>query len=444
MNHQLNFRKPWAMLALSMTLLLFTADFTLCQGQRTNSKSEIQKLEQKLFDLPDVRFEKSSNPGRYPVYKLSVKQPIDHNDPSQGHFYQAVQLTHRGYDKPVVINTNGYTLESRPMELFSILKSNFVSVEHRFFGSSVPKGKPWKYLSIQQATADYHHIRQLLGKIYGGKWISTGISKGGETCAYYRFFYPDDVDMTIPYVAPFPNALKDQRTYPFIAKSGTEEVRKKIRQFQVNVLKNKKEIVPRFKYYLKGKGDSVKLIGGEEAAIELFVMEYPFGFFQSGKSAKSIPGPDATAEQLLDHLVLGGDFSYLYDSQTKGLAAHYYQHATQLGYYGYQTEPFGDLISKWKGEPSACFFPFDKNLKYDPTTRNNFIKWIQSDADDIIFIYGAVDTWTMAAANIGENKNIHRFILPGRHHGTARIRFAAGDTRKDIMKLIKEELESKN
>ncbi len=92
-----------------------------------------------------------------------------------------------------------------------MLDANFVSVEHRFFGPSTPQEKDWDFLTIQQAAGDYHHVRTLLGAIYKDQWISTGISKGGETATYYRFFYPDDVVVTVPYVAPFPIGLKDQR-----------------------------------------------------------------------------------------------------------------------------------------------------------------------------------------------------------------------------------------
>ena len=34
---------------------------------------------------------------------------------------------------------------------------------------------------MDNSLADYHHVRQALGEIFKGKWISTGISKGGQT-----------------------------------------------------------------------------------------------------------------------------------------------------------------------------------------------------------------------------------------------------------------------
>ena len=401
---------------------------------------KVERLERKLFDLPDVRFERIKNYGDQPAFLLEVKQPVDHEEPSRGHFYQRVLLIHRGFDKKVVINTNGYGLEMSPGELAEMLEANFVSVEHRYFGPSTPEKKEWEFLTIEQATADYHRIREILGQIYHGKWVSTGISKGGETAAYYRYFYPRDVSATVAYVAPFPIGLKDQRFYPFFETVGTAECRAKIEAFQRMVLENKAEILPRLKYYLKGKGAQVEFIGGVEAALELFVLEYPFSFWQSGKDCDQIPGPEANPEELLDYLVDGGDYWYLLDDSTVELAAHYYQHATQLGYYGYQTERFGDLIQKWKGEPSACFFPYQKNLKFDPTVRQAITQWLQTEAAGLVFIYGGQDTWTVAQAELGDNQQVAKFILPGKHHGNARIRFASPSMREQILNKIKEQV----
>ena len=402
-----------------------------------NAPDETELLEQRLFDLPDLRFERVENAGRFPAYLLNVKQPINHEDASQGHFYQQVYLVHRGFGKKVIINTNGYGLNRSATELFGMLRANYISVEHRYFGPSTPKEKQWKFLTIQQAAADYHHVRELLGQIYAEDWVSTGISKGGETCTYYKYFYPDDVVLSVPYVAPFPKGVKDPRFYEYLDTVGTQECRDKMFQFQKNVLLHKEELVPKLKYYLKGKNETVEILGGYEAALELFVLEYPFGFWQYGRTIDSIPDADTKPEGLLDHLLDGGDYWYLLDQATEDMAAHYYQHATQLGYYGYQTEPFGDLIKKWGEEPSACFFPYDDKLAYDSTIRDNVIEWMQTDAEDIVFIYGAVDTWTVAQAIIGDNTKVKKFVLPGKHHGSARISQASPSTRKEILAEIK-------
>ena len=102
-------------------------------------------------------------------------------------------------------------------------------MEHRYFGESMPDSLNYNYLNLKQATADLHHIRQLFGQIYTGKWVSTGVSKGGATTIFYRYFYPEDVDASVPYVAPVNREQEDQRLYRFLDTIGTDQCREKIR-----------------------------------------------------------------------------------------------------------------------------------------------------------------------------------------------------------------------
>ena len=67
-------------------------------------------LEKHLFEMPDVIFTKIETPEGYQAaYKLMIKQPLDHTNPSEGYFYQKVYYSHMGYDHPTAIITNGYS-----------------------------------------------------------------------------------------------------------------------------------------------------------------------------------------------------------------------------------------------------------------------------------------------------------------------------------------------
>lgn len=400
---------------------------------------ETEALEKLFSAIPDLKFKRLEDVDSFPTYALRVQQAVDHNDSKQGFFQQRIRLIHRGFKHKMVINTNGYTLRPKPMELFDLLDANYLSVEHRYFGPSTPEPKKWEYLTIQQVAADYHHIKKLLGQIYKENWISTGISKGGETATYYKHFYPNDVAVCVPYVAPFPNDLMDKRLYGFLDTMGSEACRERIFTFQKNVLKNKKTIGSLLKFYLKGKGETVELIGGTEAALEIFVLEFPFSLWQNGKDCTDVPDANADPETLLLHLLEGEDLLYLIDNTTQMLAAHYYQHATQLGYYGYRTEPFGDLIEHWEGEVSACFFPEGK-LKYDRSTFDNMMMWLQGEAEDIIFLYGATDTWTAAQAEIGMNSKLKKYIFPDKDHKDARLNEIDPALKQEILNWINKRL----
>jgi len=182
-----------------------------------------QRLERELYNLPNVSFTDVSKPGdQYLTYDWMIRQALDHSHPEKGSFYQWVQLRHRGFNRPVVMETHGYQMYRGKNEPEQIMDANCIGVEYRFFGKSVPDTLKWEYLKIEQAAADLHEVNQLLRKIYNGKWFSTGISKGGQTTLFYKYFYPEDVDVAIPYVAPIDNALEDTRIYNFLDTIGTQ------------------------------------------------------------------------------------------------------------------------------------------------------------------------------------------------------------------------------
>ena len=150
---------------LTVTLLI-QAFFLLAQDQAA-------ELERALFNLPDVSFQRLPDLNGYLQYDLRVRQPLDHQDPSKGYFYQQVRLTHHGFDRPIVMCTQGYQINLGKNEIEAILDANYLNIEHRFFGKSVPDSIQWQYLTLEQVTADLHHINQLFRAVYSGKWIST-------------------------------------------------------------------------------------------------------------------------------------------------------------------------------------------------------------------------------------------------------------------------------
>ena len=49
----------------------------------------------------------------------------------------------------------------------------------------------------------------------------------------YRTFFPEDVDISVPYVAPLCSGVEDGRHEPFLKMVSTPEARKKIEDFQL-------------------------------------------------------------------------------------------------------------------------------------------------------------------------------------------------------------------
>jgi hypothetical protein len=386
--------------------------------------AQISSLEKKLFELPDVIFSTVEIPeGFDEAYKLSVRQPIDHKDPQKGYFYQRVFLSHRGFDRPVVFVTEGYEQPGiYHNELTSLLNANQVEVEHRYFGESMPDSLDYNYLNVEQEASDLHHINQLLKEIYKSKWISTGISKGGQNSIYYRYFFPGDVDVTVPYVAPLNLALGDERIYTFFDTVNTSECRNKIRDFQVRMLKERKNVLPLLTWYSKGKNLDFTYLNFE-TAFEYTVLEYSFSFWQWGHSCSEIPPSNSSLEDAVSHLLSVSDIDFFADKTMKKFASHYYQAAGELGYYSYNTDDFKGLLEALplKPYPTAIFTPGKMNVDYHNTVSKQVYDWTQTSGNNIVYIYGAGDTWSATSIPPSGKTNSLWFFLDGANHATARI-----------------------
>jgi len=397
-----------------------------------------ERLEEALFNLQDVSF--SYLPARSSTeltYELKIKQPIDHLDQSKGYFYQRVVFTHKGFDRPVVMETNGYELYPYPSELSYMLDANYLNIEHRFFGASIPNGKPWAYLTLEQVSADLHKINQLFRQIYRGKWVSTGVSKGGQTTLFYKYFYPHDVDVAVPYVAPFDYAKEDTRIYDFLDTVGDKACREKIRNFQLYVLKNKKAVLEKLKWYAKGKGLTFEYIGGLEKAFEYAVLEYDFSFWQSQIQCDAIP-PLKDLDEVVDHFNAVSDISFLDDKSMKKFESHYYQAGTQMGYYGYDIAPFKKYLD-FQTNPSAIHMP--TSAKETPFSDALILKvksWLETDANNLLYIYGGTDTWSATRVHPATVTNSKAFILPNKGHYEARVKNMSPAMQQDFFSKLKE------
>ncbi len=99
------------------------------------AQNEQEKLEKLLLNFPDISFTKISKQNdRYLQYTLAIRQPLDHQNPKRGYFSQSVILTHVGFDRPTVMETQGYSLNFADNEIKQILRANNLNIEHRFLG----------------------------------------------------------------------------------------------------------------------------------------------------------------------------------------------------------------------------------------------------------------------------------------------------------------------
>ena len=398
-------------------------------------------LEQKISAISAIKeirpLETSEFSEKYVTY---FTQPLDHRHPEKGSFRQRVIVSHVGFDRPTVIVTEGYgaayALRSQYREeLSKLLNANMIFVEYRYFLESTPEPKDWQYLTAENSADDLHAITTAFKNIYPGKWIATGISKGGQTTLLYRTFYPDDVDISVPYVAPLCYGVEDGRHEPFLHKVSTSENRKKIEDFQLEALKRKATLLPRFEKYCTEKNYSFR--APIEEIYDYSVLEYSFALWQWGTPISSIPATTASDDEIFSHLLAISEPGYFTADSPN--ASFFVQAARELGYYGYDVQPFKQYLSiqSSEGYLHRLMLPEElKDMPFDKTLSKKITKFLKKQDPKMIFIYGQNDPWTAAGVTWLKNKkNIHVFIQPNGSH-LARINTLPETEKAKVMELI--------
>lgn len=353
------------------------------------------------------------------AWLLWINQPLDHNNPEKGFFKQRVWLSHKSPEAPVVLITEGYMAPRNfTSELASMLQANQVVVEHRYFGKSVPDSVRWEYLTVEQAAMDHHRVVEAMKEFYKGKWVNTGISKGGQTAMIHRAFFPQDVDVTVSYVAPFNLERDDRRLVDFFDNVGTAEQRKRIATFQKEVLNRKEELMPWFNDLITQKDYTFRM--GKERAFELSVLEYPFSLWQWGGPVDEIPEPGADAEVLFAHLHQGSDFGYFSDQQWQEIGPFFYQAYKELGYYPYLAAPFKDFLDEIKEDTVSNRFmaPDVENLSFDKQVSFEILKKLKNIDPEMIVITGENDPWSATSLEPEGFSKMLKIEKPGGSHRT--------------------------
>lgn len=179
----------------------------------------VKTAEELLADIPGVTILQTTKDSiGEDITVFYFEQPIDHTDPSAGTFQQYCVLHYKGSDHVTVLHTQGYSTydpkKFRSRDLAKNLDANFIEVEHRYYEHSLVNyeegvtdctGDYWKYNTAAQSTADLHAIVTALKatNCFKGKWVSTGTSKNGILTSLYAYYYPNEVDVYVPFCAPF-------------------------------------------------------------------------------------------------------------------------------------------------------------------------------------------------------------------------------------------------
>lgn len=400
------------------------------------------ELRQKLAALQGISGIEKLESEVYPEkYLVRITQQVDPKNPAAGTFTQRVVIGHVGFDRPTVIVTEGYggayALNPKYQEeLTKLLNANLVFVEYRYFLESTPEPKNWDYLTAENSAYDLHHVNQTFRQLYQGKWISTGISKGGQTTCLYRAYFPDDVDFSVPYVAPLNRAVEDGRHEPFLRQVGTKAERDRILAFQKAVLKQKTAIVPMLENYCQEHKLTFRIPMAE--VLDYSVLEYPFAIWQWGTPVDQIPEPTASAADLFKHLMEISEPSYFSNEQP--YVSFDVQACRELGYYGYDTAPFKGLltIKSAKGYLNKLMLPTEliDQVEFRPELYHKVYNFLKDNDPKMIFIYGEIDPWSATRVPTFRGKKNEQIYIQPRGSHRSRIGNMPEEMKKQIMDQI--------
>jgi hypothetical protein len=318
----------------------------------------------------------------------------------------------------MVFAPSGYgTTPQTGQELAGLLQTNCLNVTHRFFPDARPEEMDWEHLTIWQSATDHHRIVSLLKEIYPEEWVSTGVSKGGETVLFHRRFYPDDVDATVAYVAPLLFSDEDPRFMPYLDATGTQEDRDAITGFQRLLLERKADLLDEFETWFVARDLPFSL--APAPSFESAVVSYRWGFWQRNTYHRSqIPGAEASEFEMVEHLADVVRLHFRSDANRDYFKAYVYQARTEIGLPLLTVDELDDLLTE---EPIDTWdyygFPRSLQFVYQPESVPDVVQWLQTSGDEIIYIYGEVDPWTGGAVSLTGQADALKVIQAGEDHG---------------------------
>jgi hypothetical protein len=384
--------------------------------------SQVNTFQEKFTKLFDCSIIPKTNVNFKEYYEITIPQTLDHSNPKDK-FNQRIYVGLQDFNAPTIIVTDGYAIDYASKsdysnELAKELKANMVVVEHRFFGKSVPDSLDWTVLTMKQAADDYHLIKLMLDKILTGKWLSTGISKGGQAALSYNMFYPNDLWASIAYGT----AIKSKQTVftdTILSTLSQTPCGKKINELQNYIFRHKNMLLPYFTEFTSQKNYDFAPLDNE-AVMDYLILELPFSYWQNGYKCEDMIDTTNTPENVISYLIKVVPPRFFSATNKKQLESAFFMFYHELGYYEYNTRQFSKYL-KQNNYSNKYFAPPQVTIQYDNTFHKKVNAFIKSDSSKcVFFIYGQNDPWALQTTT---SKNV--FIVPAGSHKSRIADFSA-------------------
>ncbi|WP_426748733.1 S28 family serine protease [Myxococcus faecalis] len=372
----------------------------------------------RLEALPGVTILGDEQFEDFRFFTLDFEQPADHRRPHGEKFLQRMTLFHRSTTAPMVIDTEGAELFTEPIaaEPVDLLKGNQVTVEHRFYGTSTPASRDWRLLDVWQSAADAHRVVEVFKTLYTGRWLSTGVFRGGTAALLHRYYFPNDVQGTLAYAERHSLGLQDARAAHFLRNVGDATCRTKLTAVQRAALARREELAPLLAAQVEW-GFTFDTLGVDKS-LEFSVVRLSFNFWEylglAPYDCDSIPEPTVSAEELFGFVDLVAGPAYIFSDQALATFGEpeSYQSATELGAPLYPEAELRDLLRYPGGQVPTFLPPLGVTKFYNPVPLLSLEVWARLHAKQVLILDGALSPWSASAFHVSPWNDAYRIVDP--------------------------------
>jgi pimeloyl-ACP methyl ester carboxylesterase len=358
------------------------------------------------------------------VVEIMLRQPVDHAAPDGPSFEQWMTLRHRSFEAPTVLEFSGYSNYWGPTELEAafFLEGNQIAIEKRYYNVSRPEGEvDWSTFNAEQFAGDAHRVRELLGALYVGNWVSEGGSQGGLDALYHRLYYPDDVVGTVALSVPLMQSLEDPRAVDYFDDPVRADCQARLEEIRRLLLTPdfagglRESAVARSEAWFPDY--TFERVGSRQADVGMYAVEFPWAFWQYywEGACEALPDPVTAPADALSWGMsyYGADHS----DQVLEESGQYWIHvSSQTGYPVVPLDGIEHLVDpEWPayyellplGAEPQPYAPLEPAIQ----------AWIDDEARNVLFLYGDVDPLARFPADVSDaDASVRLFRQPDSNH----------------------------
>jgi hypothetical protein len=257
------------------------------------------------------------------------------------------------------------------------------------------------------------------------------------TAIYHRRYFPDDVDGTVPYVAPISFGAPDARYLPFLDMIGPANCRQAIRATSLEILKNRRAAMVARARAQAVEDQILYTRIPIEPAVESSIASIEWAFWQYAgvqfcPSVPPVGADDDTMWEFLEAVVPVSDNS---DDQVAQFEAYYHQAYAQLGF----PDAGGAYLDPYMMYTDADYYPALPTAvpAYDDgVAMRDIDAFVQERGYRLLFVYGQWDPWTGGPFALGNATESSLFVQPQGTHSARLSRLSTDDREEAFAKLF--------